>query len=74
MGTTNKKGLHLLRIEINSSKIDELKSIVNKNKSAIIWIIESKLDHAVPDLKVDLPGYDILWYDWNEMVIVLLVI
>ena len=58
----NKKGLHFLHININSllPKIDELKCIANKTKATIIGIAESKLDHAVPDLKVNLSGYDIL--------------
>ena len=59
----NKKGLHFLHINISSSllpKIDELKCIASKTNTAIIGITESKLDHTVPDLKVNLPGYDIL--------------
>ena len=58
----NKKGLHFLHININSllPKIDELKCIANKTKATIIGITESKLDHTVPDLQVNLPGYDIL--------------
>ena len=58
----NKKGLHFLHININSllPKIDELKCIANKTKAAIIGITESKLDHTVSDLEVNLPGYDIL--------------
>ena len=51
----NKKGLHFLRININSllPKIDELKCTVNKTKAAIIiGITESKLDHTVYDLEV----------------------
>ena len=57
-----KKGLHFLHININSllPKIDELKCISNKTKAAIIGIAESKLDHTIPDLEVNLPGYDIL--------------
>ena len=58
----NKKGLHFLHVNISSllPKIDELKCIARKTKATIIGITESKLDHTVPDLKVDLPGYDIL--------------
>ena len=57
-----KKGLRFLHISINSllPKIDELKCIANKTKAAIIGVTESKLDHTVPDLEVNLPGYDIL--------------
>ena len=58
----NKKGLHFLHINMNSllPKIDELKCIANKTKATIMGIAESKLDHTLPDLKVNLPGYDIL--------------
>ena len=64
----NKKGLHFLHININSllPKIYELKCIANKTKAAIIGITESKLDHTVPDLEVNFPGYDILRCDRNR--------
>ena len=54
----NKKGLHFFLININSllPKTDELKCIANKTKTTIIGITESKLDHNVPDLEVNLPG------------------
>ena len=63
-----KKGLHFLHININSllPKIDELKCIADKTKAAIIEIAESKLDDTVPDLEVNLPGYDILRCDRNR--------
>ena len=61
----NKKGLHFLHININSllPKIDELKCIANKT---IIGTTESKLDHTVLDLEINLPGYDILRCDRNR--------
>ena len=64
----NNKGLHFLHININSllPTIDELKCIANKTKAAIIGIIESKLDHTVPDLEVNLPGHDILRCNRNR--------
>ena len=64
----NKIGLCFLHININSllPKIDELKCIANKTKTAIIGIIESKLDYTVRDLVVNLPGYDILRCDRNR--------
>ena len=64
----NKKGLHFLHIKINSllPKIDELKCIANKTKAAIIEITELKLDHTLPDLEVNLPGYDIIRCDGNR--------
>ena len=68
METTYKKGLPFLHININSllPKTDELKCIANKTKAAIIGIMESKLDHTVPDLEVNLTGYDILRCDRNR--------
>ena len=63
-----KKCLHFLHININSllPKIDELKCIANKTMATIIGITESKLDHTVSDLEVNLPGYDILQCDRNR--------
>ena len=60
--------MHFLHFNINSffPKIDELKCIANKTKVAIIRIRESKLDNTVSDLKVNLPGYDILRCDRNR--------
>ena len=56
-------------------KIDELKSIDNKVKTAVIGITEAKLCHSVSGLEVNLPGYDILQCDIEiEMVVVLPVI
>ena len=65
----NKEGLHFLHININSllRKSDKLKCIANKNKATIIGITESKLDHPVSDIKVNLPEYDSLWYDRNKI-------
>ena len=64
----NKIGLCFLHININSllPKIDELKCIANKTKTAIVGIIESKLDYTVRDLVVNLPGYDIFRRDRNR--------
>ena len=58
----NKKGFYFLHININSllPKIDELKCIASKTKAAIIGITESKPDHTLPNLEVNLAGYDIL--------------
>ena len=52
--TLNKKGLYFFHISTNSLLP------ANKTKAAIIGITESKLDHTVPDLEVNYPGYDIL--------------
>ena len=50
----NKKVLHFLHINRNSllPKTDKLKCIVNKTKTAIVEIPESKLDHTIPDPEV----------------------
>ena len=60
--------MYFLHININSllPKTDELKCMANETKAAIIGIMESKIDHTVPDLEVNLPGYDILWCDRNR--------
>ena len=64
----NKKDLHYLQSNINSllQKIDELKCTADKTKTAIIGLTESKNDHVIPDLEVNLPGYDILRCDRNR--------
>ena len=60
--------MHFLHSNINSllSKIDELQCIGNKTKLATIGITESKLDHTVSDLEVNIPWYDILGCDINR--------
>ena len=57
-----KKGLHFLHINIYSllPKKYKIRCLANKTKAAITGITESKLDHTVPNSKVNLPGYDIL--------------
>ena len=64
----NKKYLYFLHINMNSllPKIGELKCIANKAKATIIGIAEPKLDRTVPDLEVNLPGYDIIRCDRNR--------
>ena len=37
-----------------------MRSIVNKTKTPIIGITKSKLDHIIPDLEVNLPGFGII--------------
>ena len=64
----DRKGLHFLYINLNSllPKIDESKCIANNTKAAIIEITESKLDHTVPDIEVNLPWYGILQCNENR--------
>ena len=40
--------------------------LVKKTKATFIAITESKLDHTIPDLEVNLPGFDILHCDKNR--------
>ena len=48
----NKRGLHLIHLNINSllSKIDELRAIAKKSRATVIGITESKLDETVLDM------------------------
>ena len=47
-------------------KQDALPTIAKKTKAAIIGITESKLDHTVPDSKLNFPRYNILQCDRNK--------
>ena len=49
----NKRGLHMIHLNINSvlSKIDELRVVAKKSKAAVIGVTESKLDATVLDAK-----------------------
>ena len=60
--------MRFLHINITSllPKINESKCIANKTKATIIGITESKLDPTVPDLEVNLPGYDVLRCNRNR--------
>ena len=68
MGTAQQKSLHFLHININSLLLekDETRCIANKTKAGTIGITESKVDHTVPDSKVNFPGCDILRCDRNR--------
>ena len=58
--------MHFLCININwvLPKIDELK--YNKTKAVNTVITKSERNHTIPDLEVNLPGYDILRCDRNR--------
>ena len=69
----NNNSFYFLHINVNNllPKIHELKwwgcyKTPNKTEAAIIGITESELEHTVPDLEVNLLGYDILQYDRNR--------
>ena len=52
----NKRGLHLIHLNINSllSKIDELREIARKTTATVIGITESKLDGSVLDEEINI--------------------
>ena len=63
-----KRGLHFLHININSliPKIEELRSIAEKSKAAVIGITETKLDKSVLNSEVDIENYVIIRCDRNR--------
>ena len=64
----NKRGLHLIHLNINSllSKIDELREIARKTRATVIGITESKLDGSVLDGEINIDGYELVRSDWNR--------
>ena len=52
----NKRGLHLIHLNINSllSKIDELRATAKKSRATVIGITESKLDETVLDGEISI--------------------
>ena len=64
----NKRGLHLIHLNINSllSKIDELRAIAKKSRAAVIGITESKLDESVTDGEINIDGYEVIRSDRNR--------
>ena len=57
--------LQFLHLNINSllPKVDEVESIANKSKAAVIGISESKLDDAISDKELDISGYNLVRCD-----------
>ena len=64
----NKRGLHLIHLNINSllSKIDELQEIARKTRATVIGITESKLDGSVLDGEINIDGYKLVRSDRNR--------
>ena len=64
----NKRGLHLIHLNINSmlSKTDELRAIAKKSGATVIGITESKLDETVLDREINIDGYELIQSDWNR--------
>ena len=65
---SNKRGLHLIHLNINSllSKIDELWEIARKTRATVIGITESKLGGLVLDGEINIDGYELVRSDWNR--------
>ena len=63
-----KRGLHLLHININSllSKIDELRSIISKTNPAILGVTETKLDNSIQDSEIHIENYVLIRCDRNR--------
>ena len=64
----NKRGLHLIHLNLNSllPKIDELRAIAKKSRATVIGITESKLDETVLDGEINIDGYELIRSDWNR--------
>ena len=64
----NKRGLHMIRLNINSllSKIDKLREIARKTRATVIGITESKLDGSVLDGEINIDGYELVRSDQNR--------
>ena len=58
----NNKGLHLIRLNINSllPEIDKLCNIAKCSNAAVIGITETKLDNTVYNSEVTTDGYSIV--------------
>ena len=64
----NKRGLHLIHLNINSilSKINELRVIAKKSRASVIGIAELKLDKTVLDEEIIIDGYELARSDRNR--------
>ena len=64
----NKRGLHLIHLNINSllSKTNELREIARKTRGTVIGITESKLDGSVLDGEINIDGYELVRSDRNR--------
>ena len=64
----NKRGLHLIHLNINSilSKIDELRVIAKKSRASVIRITESKLDKTILDEEINIDSYELVRSDRNR--------
>ena len=66
--TFNKRGLHLIHLNINSvlPKIDELREIAKKTRATVIGLTETKLDATILDGEVNIEGYELIRSDRNR--------
>ena len=59
--------LHLLHENNNLlSKIHKAKCTGSKSNTGIIGITQTKLDEIIPNIEINLAGYDIFRCDWNR--------
>ena len=66
--TFNKRGLHLIHLNINSvlPEIDELREIAKKTRATVVGLTETKLDATVLDVEVNIEGYELIRSDRNR--------
>ena len=64
----NKRGLHLIHLNMNSilSKIDELHVIAKKSRASVMRITEPKLDKTVLDEEINIDDYELARSDRNR--------
>ena len=65
----NKRGLHLVHLNINCvlSKIDELRINAKNSRASVMGITESKLDKTVLDEEINIDGYELARSDRNRL-------
>ena len=66
--TFNKRGLHLIHLNINSvlSKIDELCETAKKTRTTVIGLTETKLYATILDGEINIDGYELIRSDRNR--------
>ena len=62
------KGLHFIHLNVRSflPKLDEIRILARKTKTATIGITETWLDHIVTDSKIHVDDYSVLRNDQNR--------
>ena len=62
----NKRGLHLIHLNINSLLSKIAREIARKTRATVIGITESKLDGSVLDGEINIDGYELVRSDRNR--------